>query len=627
MLGAYLVALYAIPGDLIVRPLGAAGTPAQIIGIGLIAWWLTASLLIPPSHGPAPAAWPLLLFACAILTSYVVGMSRPILSGIEANSSDRALLSLAAWCGVALVFTDGVGTPDRLERLLKGVAVAGVIIALLGMLQFFFAIDLARIIRIPGLSANGAIGQLFDRSGYRRVSATTSHPIEFGVVLAAILPLAIHNARFAPSLMAARRWWIGVGVIAVALPMSVARSAILGGAIAFIILFPTWPTALKRRSIIAGVAGAIGMSALVPGLLGTIKSLFLNAGSDPSAQGRTADYAPVLEYVRESPLFGRGVGTFIPDLYRTLDNQYLGTLVEAGVVGLAATLGLLGATAGQCLRVRHRTTKPEIRDLALSLLAGVTVIAVNAATFDAFAFPVCVGTLFVLIGAASCMYRIHLGDEVIDSHGSHRAEGTFSRLTLAGLAMSLVLALCVLGAAYSIVRAEPRHRVQATVLLSPPGSVGQPPYARAGRASTLTSVMHDVLDSDTTRSHVAIPPGASFEVAVGDGSLMRGTDDIGFGPTLSFAVEAKSAAEASRTLTVVLNTSRAQLADLQSVAGVPQSEQVQQQLVRQIGPYSIHGRPSRALLGIAIMAGLVFGVASRVRERSLPLRTGSLVSN
>ena len=35
----------------------------------------------------------------------------------------------------------------------------------------------------------------------------------------------------------------------------------------------------------------------------------------------------------ERPLFGRGFGTFLPELYRYIDNTYLLGLVEFGIVG------------------------------------------------------------------------------------------------------------------------------------------------------------------------------------------------------------------------------------------------------------------------------------------------------
>ena len=135
--------------------------------------------------------------------------------------------------------------------------------------------------------------------------------------------------------------------------------------------------------LVVGGVGLLGMSVVVPGLLGTIKGLFLNAGSDPSTQGRTADYAPVLRYVAESPLSGRGFGTFIPGIYRTLDNQYLGLLVETGVLGVLAFLMLVVGTVVVAGQVRRRSTDDQTRDLAQCLKAGIVVIAVDAATFDA----------------------------------------------------------------------------------------------------------------------------------------------------------------------------------------------------------------------------------------------------
>ena len=50
-----------------------------------------------------------------------------------------------------------------------------------------------------------------------------------------------------------------------------------------------------------------------------------------------ASYAIAGEFIGRAPIFGRGFSTFLPS-YRILDNQYLGLLIETGIVGLVAFL-------------------------------------------------------------------------------------------------------------------------------------------------------------------------------------------------------------------------------------------------------------------------------------------------
>ncbi len=78
----------------------------------------------------------------------------------------------------------------------------------------------------------------------------------------------------------------------------------------------------------------VGLRLAIPGLVGTLYSLFSNLQNDPSVSGRTSDYAVVLGLFDQHAILGRGLFTFVPRYYRILDNQYLMILVELGVVGL-----------------------------------------------------------------------------------------------------------------------------------------------------------------------------------------------------------------------------------------------------------------------------------------------------
>ena len=486
----YVVVLMTIPSELVVGPLGAAGTPAGIIGVGFMLWWLASVAVTPPSVRRAnPVKWLLAAYGGALLTSYLTGMSRPIVTAAEVSSADRYVLGLCGWLGVSLVVIDGIATRERLDALLKVVAAGAVFIAALGTLQFFFGIDLAHVIRIPGLSANRTFGGLQARSSFRRVSGTTSHPIEFGVILSALLPIAIHYARFTERRAVRLRWWLGVVVMAGALPLSVARSGILGAAVALAILIFTWPRDFRRRMLLA-IAAGITTSFVVPGLLGTIRGLFLNAGSDPSTRGRTEDYAPVLEYVKEAPLFGRGVGTFIPSLYRTLDNHYLGVLVEAGAVGLVATVALFLGSILVAQQVRRTNLHPAQRDLAHSLTAAMAVLAVNAATFDMFGFSMCAGLVFLLVGCIGAMFALSSPPVTVPVH----------RLTMRGASAvaSATLVVAVAGV-YVAMLSAPTYMRYGSVLFQPPDHAALPALANAGRAGTTASLVHDMTESRAVR--------------------------------------------------------------------------------------------------------------------------------
>ncbi|WP_246602196.1 O-antigen ligase family protein [Streptomyces virginiae] len=93
---------------------------------------------------------------------------------------------------------------------------------------------------------------------------------------------------------------------------------------------------------------------IIPGLIGTITALFASflSNSDSSTQARTVKYSAIVPYLDERPLFGRGLGTFIPELYFFTDNQYMLTLAEMGFLGLLALvfLFLTGIHQGGAIR-------------------------------------------------------------------------------------------------------------------------------------------------------------------------------------------------------------------------------------------------------------------------------------
>ena len=138
--------------------------------------------------------------------------------------------------------------------------------------------------------------------------------------------------------------------------------------------------------------------------------MFSNAGQDPSIASRTGSYDIAGEFISESPLVGKGFGTFLPK-YWILDNAYLGMTIEAGFLGLLALLtliacGLVSARSrAQDLAARTRPVR-STRNMPRRVLASVAAGAGGLAFFDAFAFPQTAGCLFLLIGLAGAMLRI-----------------------------------------------------------------------------------------------------------------------------------------------------------------------------------------------------------------------------
>ncbi len=409
LLTVYLVLLLGVPAQLVVGPLGALGTPALLMAFLLFGWW-ASSCLVPgmrPGEGFQPVRIAVFFYLGAILPSYVVATWR-VADPQEVSGGDRSLLTLIAACGLACLVADGIADRRGLDVLLRRLTWLAAAVAAVGIFQFVTGVDITRYyLSIPGLTENQSFTTIQDRSSLRRISATASHPIEFGVMLSMALPLALHFA-FAPGRTHTRTQWIPVVLISAAIPMSISRSATLACVVAGAVLFAGWNGRQRTRALIAVPVFLVVMRLLIPGLLGTIKSLFTNLGNDPSIQGRTNDYAAVATYVQESPWFGRGSGTFLPSTYFTLDNQYLGQLVETGLLGLLGLCCLFVIGFLTARGARLRASDAVTRDLAQALAASIAVPAVTFATFDGFGFPVVTGLTFLLLGAAGALWRLQV---------------------------------------------------------------------------------------------------------------------------------------------------------------------------------------------------------------------------
>lgn len=407
LLSIYLMMLVLIPARFIFGPLGAVGTPGVLVGLVAAGWWCVSRLmpsLATSVPGVQPVRTTILGFAWVMVLTYGFAFTRALTS-IESGGADRAIIALAALCGTTLLACDGIESHEQLERLLRRLVIAAVILAAFGILQFTTGVDPAQLLRLPGLGQSGELRSIQEGGAVRRVASTALHPIEFGVVLILALPFALHYAFHAPAVRR-KREWAKVMIIGVAVPMSVSRSAVLGVVVVMLFLMRGWSWR-RRFNIGASVMMLLaGMHAVIPGLLGTIKSLILNAGSDPSVQGRTDDYGPLFALWRKTPWLGRGLGTFDPGENRYLDNQYLGSLIDTGVIGLAALIVLLLVVMGCARGARRRSSDTQTRDLASAMLASIAAAAVTFATFDALAFPMNAGVLFLLFGCVGTLWRL-----------------------------------------------------------------------------------------------------------------------------------------------------------------------------------------------------------------------------
>jgi hypothetical protein len=401
-----VVLLFLLPQNyVLVGPLKSVGNPAQLVGMLALALWCCGRILgLIRATERHPIRWVMLVYAIAALASFAAAMSNSTLTIAESAGTARALFPIAAVLGIGLLAVDGLASRERVVTVLQRLVWVGGVAAFIGIVEFAIkGFSYRDAMRLPGLTINT---ELIDetRSGFDRIHAAASHPIEYAVALGALAPLALHFAVHAQNQARRQLNALVFVVICVAIPMTVARSGIVAVAVGLAFYAVHLSNRAKLNLAVLGVIGLGLYRAMVPGLLGTLKSLLLIGEEDPSIAGRTEDYAEIPRLMAGFVAFGRGLGTFEPTAYFYLDNQYLGSLLEGGVLGLATLI--ITYVVGFCVArgVRHRSDDQSMRGLGEALAASIAAFAISAAIFDELSFRQSAFTLFLLLGCAGALW-------------------------------------------------------------------------------------------------------------------------------------------------------------------------------------------------------------------------------
>ncbi|WP_277453029.1 O-antigen ligase family protein [Janibacter sp. DB-40] len=408
LLAGFMVLQFLIPARLVIGGMGAVGRPPVAIGLLLAFIWAVSAVRphqLPP--GRQPIRWILGVFLLVQLVGLVVGLDR-LPSAAQVSSAYRWLILVVAMSGVALAVTDGIRTRDELDRLLRLLVASTAVMSVVGVLQFFGVVDLTTYIRVPGLNMNqelvgiGARGDL----EFARVAGTAAHYIEFGVVLALVLPVALHYALFSPPGRILVWNWCAVVIIALGIPMSISRSAVVTTIVAMGMMAIVWPWRQRYNALVLAVLATAVFHVLNRGVLGTIKALFTNVENDPSVQDRIERTAIVMDMWDRRPIFGWGAGMVTPEEFLLLDNQFYVFLLAGGVIAVLAfvLLFFVPYLLGRSVRLRGRDQ--ETRHLGHALAVTMPAAIVASGTFDSFYFTTFVGVMYVLIGAMGALWRL-----------------------------------------------------------------------------------------------------------------------------------------------------------------------------------------------------------------------------
>jgi O-antigen ligase len=405
---------YTLPVDL---PF--AAEPYRLLTLLLLAI-VVAALLVDPKF-----LWRRLEFAAPVgvfLASQLIsiGVNIPGLVARQlAPNAVISLLSLVVICALFLVTRQLLQNAQMVQIMVTALVVCGAVLGALATLERVTRVNLfLKFFALLPLQRLSEEESLFVKAGTARAFGSAQHPIALAVFLVMLIPLGIYLTRHAswPRRLALRElFWIGCTMmITFGMLAAVSRTAFVSIAV-MVIVVVLLRAAIVPKLLFYGVLG------LLAALLVSARNIIamVNELLDPQAlvesqmtspgwtgSGRLADLGPSLAEAASTPFFGSGLGSRVtigPSANAfILDDQYLTTLLESGIVGVLGMAILLLVPFARLAAFSRRTTEPDARrDLALAVAVSIVGYAVALFFFDGFSFIQTLLAFFVLLALGS----------------------------------------------------------------------------------------------------------------------------------------------------------------------------------------------------------------------------------
>jgi len=400
---------YSLPGNLPFQL-----EPYRLLVVLLLVAW-GASLLVDSRVRFRRTGFegPLMLIFASIVGSLIANPDR-----VELLSSavQKELMFFISFVLVLYLTASVIRRLDTIDYLAMTLVAGGACVALFAILEARTGINafnqLDRVLPFLQPSSEGE-PEAFVKHGAAklRVFASAQHPIALSAAFVLLAPLGLYLARRYRQ----RRWWLCVTLLVAGCASTVSRTGIMMFVVVVLVFLWLRPKE-TRRLWPALIPALIVIKLVLPGTLGAIKQSFLPAGGlvaeqqsmpGASGSGRLADLGPGLREWKQKPLVGAGFGTRVTDpgvrlRANILDNEWLGTLIELGVLGFFGWLWFFA----RVVRRFGKEAKEDDSDrgwLLTSLAASVAAFAVGMFTFDAFSFIQVTFLMFVFVGLGAAL--------------------------------------------------------------------------------------------------------------------------------------------------------------------------------------------------------------------------------
>jgi polysaccharide biosynthesis protein PslJ len=405
-----------------------------LIAVVLVAW--LAALLVDPKtrFRRTGLEAPVLFLLAGIGCSLVLNTGRV---GAVSETVVKGLTFFVSFFFVLYFISSAVTSRRALDRVVTLLVVGGVAVALAAVVEwrtnYNVFNDLGRVIPVLDFSELG-IPSTPDRGDRPRAYASAQHSIALGAALVMIIPLAVYLYRRSGGF----GWMAGAAILTLGAMATGSRTAVVMlGTILVAFLVVKRKETLRLLPLLLPLFVVVQL--VMPGTLGTFRATFTpeeglvadelgDAGQ--SGSGRLADVGPSLEEWSRTPIFGQGFGTRLPstsdDVINAmiLDNQWLSSLLELGLLGAIALVWLFVRATRRLGRVARVNDEPH-GWLLTGLCASIAAFAIGMFTFDAFSFTQVTFLVFIMLGLSAAALRFSAEDA--------RDEPRSQRPALAGL--------------------------------------------------------------------------------------------------------------------------------------------------------------------------------------------------
>jgi hypothetical protein len=401
-----------------------------LIGVVAVAWF-TSLLIDPRVHiRGSGLEKPIVLYIFAALASVALNDSQIHANGVT-TVVVKTLTFFASFFILFYIIVSVVRTRERLDFLIRVLVGSGAIVAFSALVEsrtnFNVFNHLSRVLPMlhfydPKLTA-GLDASYLGRGSRLRAYASAAHPIELSATLAMLIPLAIYLLKTTKK----KRWLLALALLSLGVFATLSRTGIimmLVIALVFLWLRPVhtrrlWPLLLPALVVIHfALPQTLGSfyAAFFPkgGLVAQQDTHAANA-NQTNANGRLARIGPGVAEWSHKPVFGEGFGSRLTSrngialpgakLSQILDDQWLGSLLETGAVGVGALLWLFIRS----IRRMRRIAREDDEDdgwLAVAFAASIYAFAVGMLTFDALGFIQVTILLFITLAFSSVLANL-----------------------------------------------------------------------------------------------------------------------------------------------------------------------------------------------------------------------------